>query len=436
MNIRTRKSNHRAANDTVSETESFEELSYFIPLLKEKKSAVRVGALKNIIEVTSFQQRTDQLHEIEIDLIDVVCGILTTPNKEEEELKLAIQAIELLSIHTGTLRHDFFKRVKGFLSPIITDSTEYHSVVLVCGAIEALSVTCLMNCSQPDSYDHTIEFIADIIRTEKNKQILNSALKAWILLLTKLDKSKINQHLELLDRISELPSSGNNDLRITSAIAVAFLVSEIDPSSLSPVEGDSDYEDDDEDYDEDEEDEEDEGSSHTDNGHSAQESNIQDEEEEEEEEEEYSDSDSEDYENYDGDNEIIQLVEDLVLNSSEKTKAKVRSNALLRKVLKTLKAGDPPREYLQVTSETYFFEGWRAYIQLHQFKKVLRNGLTFQWNLNKDLRSLFKTQSFSNHEMERHRRSIQPSKSKQRTQSLKKDRRNTSAVYAYHHNDA
>ncbi|EFA83351.1 hypothetical protein PPL_04144 [Heterostelium album PN500] len=432
MNIREKKkTSHRAVNIVRTDNEETDrELEYFIPLLKEKKQSIRTSAIHNLINICIYQNRREEVHECDTQLADALCSIITSGNKEQSEVLNAIHALELVSIMDGLNRFEMFKSIKGALTPLVTEGEDHLNPAIISSALEAISVSCFINCSLSDSYENTIEMFKEIIMTEKNKPILNSALAGWLLMLTRLEKSKINKHAELLDRITELSESSFHELRITAAVSIAFLVSEMDTASYEEDEGEEEDLEEDYEYDEDEDYD---YSQKNRNGHRAK---AQEEagSNEDDEQEEDGEDDDEDQEEYDEDeeeadefnNEIVNLVENLIIDSNnEKGKKKMQSKSLLRNIVKTLKDGVSPTEFLKVEKQYFYFQGWRKYIQLHEIKRILKSGASIQWGYNKDLRDLFGIEMRSTAENNIFMReffSHNQSKSKQRTQSLTRDR--------------
>ncbi|GAM20776.1 hypothetical protein SAMD00019534_039510 [Acytostelium subglobosum LB1] len=436
MNIRDRKSNHRAVTNKFDSDVLSNELSYFAPLLKEKKTTIRVNALKNIIDICTHQERIEQIHELDVELANSICDIIAAPNREQEEVTLAARALKVIAVQNGLSRYDFHKTIKGGLSSVINDTEDHVSPATISSALDAVSFSCFMNTSYSDSYENTIEMFADIIQTQKNKTVLNSALKGWLLMLTRLDKSKISKHMNMLDKIIELTSSSFTALTNTAGTAMAFLISEMDDNMLEDNEDDEeDVENDDEeaesvnDYD----DVEDEDYSK----YQDRNARSQDDDDNTDDDDNEHDDDDEDYED-DEENEIVSMVENLILSNNEKGKKKAQSKTLLRKIVKTLKEGDSPRETLKIDNQPFYFQGWRKYIQLHEIKSVLKNSASFHWTQNEDLRKLIGIEMRSasdNNQFLLEQRHISNVRSKLRTKGLTKERRDTSGVYSYHHGE-
>eukprot|EP01132_Coremiostelium_polycephalum_P004541 gene4541-5657_t len=446
----TRKSNHRAVN--ISHRlgdESNESLDYFLPLLKEKKQAIRINALGNIINIISFQYNRIKNDEIDLDMINSICSIFSTTTSAQEA-DYAAQAICLLSIVAGS-DHEVYKTVKGNLVPLITDGENHRSIDVLCSSIDALATCCFVCCQDQDSYRHTIDIFQEVLLEQKNKLVLNRALNSWLLLLTKVETTQFPQYQSVLERIVELSKSSYPELRMTSAVGLAFILDEIKDSmeQLGDEEEENGDVDDGEDYDYDEEEEEEDYESYR-NGNGKH--------KEEEEEEDDDGSNSAGDQEYDEDEEeggedegldgifafednVIGLIEELIQSNTDKGKKKLQSKNLLRQIVKTLKVGETPNEVLIIERQQFSFRGWRKYIQLQQLRRFLKSGLSVHWRDNPNLQKIFNIDlSFapkSSISSLQKRMTMSPNsfKSKQRTMDLKRDRQNASNVYSYHHSE-
>ncbi|KYR02407.1 hypothetical protein DLAC_01246 [Tieghemostelium lacteum] len=433
MNIRTRKSNHRSKVSLFNTLdEKAQPIGYFTPLLKEKKTSIRVNALKNLHHIFTFQERDNDVEMLDEKLLEVLCGLI--PTAEKQELELSSSVIGLAALHIGPNQH-IFKLIKGLLSTILTDGEEHRNVDTICSATYALSLSCFFCCSDPESYSHTINMIKDLLESSKKKLVLHSALSAFMLLASKLDSSKIVNYQDILTKLTDFSRSSFPDLRLNSAIAIAFIVDET-KYQVQDEKDEDDDEEEEEDYYEDEEEEEEY------NYNNNNKKQVEEEEEEEESNEgSAGDDDDEDYddeeeeeEEVEIDDHIIQVIQDIFKVENEKGKKKIVTRNTLRQIVNTLETGSTPVEIITIDGQQFLFKGWRKYIQLQAIRKLVGPGLTNQWLFSENLQDILQVEIHTKERTKSQTKAFKnalPVLSKKRTQDLNRDRRNSSQLYEH-----
>ncbi|EGC37253.1 hypothetical protein DICPUDRAFT_97312 [Dictyostelium purpureum] len=422
MNIRTRKSNHRAVVAVHKAlNEKHQPFEYFIPLLKEKKASIITNAVYNLNTILTLQGNRGE--EIPLELVEALCSLFSSHQGRLEKPIEIGKCISLCCLNSGE-NMEMYRIIKGSLTSIISDGEQHVKDNELIGCIVALSNACFYSCSDRDSYKHTIEIFQDLLYTQKRKNILDKILNAWLLLLTKINPKEMEDYKLVLSRLIEFSKSSSQNLRVTSSIAIALIVDDVKEKVLDDFESeiDSSRADDDEDYSyEYEEEDEDE--------YEDEDEDYREEEEEIQREyrsgkgktynienlsleggnashsgEDYEDSDEYDEDGYSNsavseedqinqiiidDDHMIQVIENTLRMNEEKGKKKIQSKSLLRQVLTNLKDGEPPKETIVISGLPFHFTGWRKYIQLDALRKLVGPGMSSQWEINENLQELF-----------------------------------------------
>jgi len=339
--------NSASSEDTSVEENSFDRSQSFtetVELLTEKRTSVRVEALKEIIKSLTSECMQEQLSS-RLDTLQLYLSSIIRRNSPEEA-RLACQIVSLIVISLGLDSESFGKGFIPIFVTLIKNTGKPTSIRRYC--IHALSTIHFVISSSTEILED-ISIFEHIFADHKNDPSLaTEAIRAWALMSSTatlhqlsgvLYKNYLPQFVKLLDHKSlEVRSAAGEGIALLES---AFL-----------------------------------------------------EDDEETQETETKDDPKEKKKKGIHTPDLSYIIEKLQALAKESTKHqakkdKVKQKSLFREILRTIEDGDLPSEKLTIGKKKLEFEGWPKSFQLNHVRAVLGTGFQLHFQKNDVLGEIF-----------------------------------------------